>query len=303
MQLVQRKSGVGYYDTHLWLPKTHIAEMQIASALTYDRGEFKAPIRAWREERDHFVVPRNYMLPGALPRLPFPVFDSRIRSFPRVDWKSNVKLDAKNLQKTFQREGNAALLRNFDGILCLRCGAGKTIVGIHSASLLHVPTLVLVDTADLAEQWEEEVLEFTDLKKEDIGRVGGGKFDWQKPFTIAVIHTIAARASEHRLPLEMLSFFGLLMPDECHLLGAPYFNLAVPPFHGRRWGLSATPRRNDDYDSLLRYTMGEVLYQYLEPELIPQVYFKQLYTKIDYADVKTQEAIQDVKGEVHLRKM
>ena len=75
-----------------------------------------------------------------------------------------------------------------------------------------------------------------------------------------------------------------MIPDECHVVGAPWINRAIPPFQGRRWGLSATPNRVDQFNSLLRYTMGEVVYTYLEPELIPKVYFKRMNTKLDLSD-------------------
>lgn len=302
MKLVVRRPRVAYLDSHLWLPKTHISPMQLTASLCYEVVN-KDPIIAWKEERDHYVVPRNFLLPGQIQTLKYPVYDARLRSFPYVSIKSKVTLDRQSPDKTIQRDASAALLRSHDGILCLRCGAGKTVVGIHSSTLLHVPVLVMVDNLGLAEQWLEEVLDLTDLKEDDVGFIGAGKFNWEKPFTIAVFNSLASKATKELIPPEMVQHFGLVMPDETHIVGAPWVNRAIPPFHGRRWGLSATPHRNDQYDSLLRYTMGEVVYTYLEPEQIPKVYFKRMRTIVDMKDPVVAEAVNDKTGEFHHMKL
>lgn len=89
-----------------------------------------------------------------------------------------------------------------------------------------------------------------------------------------------------------------LLVHNCHILGAPYFNSAIPLFPGRRWGLSATPRRNDHYDSLIEYTIGRVAYEFLLPELVPNVYFLRLETRIPPTK-KAREAVSDMNGEFH----
>lgn len=298
MKAVIRRPDRAYVDSHLWLPKSYVSEMQLSAALNYDLVD-KEPVVAWQEERHHYVVPRNFMAPGAFEKMPFPVYDTRLRSFPYVSIKSKVTLDHQDPSKTIQRDASAALLNAHDGILCLRCGAGKTIVSIHSATLLHVPILVLVDNAGLAEQWTEEILEFTDLKDKDIGQIGGGKYDWQKPFCVAIYNTLAGQATKGVIPNEVIQHFGAVLIDEAHIAGAPWINRSVPPFHGRRWALSATPKRNDQFDSLLRYTVGEIVYSFLEPELIPKVYFKHLKTTINMKDPAVKEAVTDTKGEFH----
>lgn len=219
MQLVQRRAGVGYYDTHLWLPKTHVSEMQLRSSLIYDLGRDKAPLEAWSSQPEHYLVPRNYILPGALNQLPFPVYDTRLRSYPRVSIRSRVTLDAKDPSKTIQREASAALLATHDGILCLRCGAGKTATGIHSAAQLNVPVLVIVNNLGLAEQWIEEVLALTDLKEADIGFIGDGELNWQKPLVLALVQSLASQVRNGTVPAGMAEHFGVIIADECFPAG------------------------------------------------------------------------------------
>jgi superfamily II DNA or RNA helicase len=304
MDILKRDPRKAYLSNTLALPKTDVAELQLHGALTYDLGPTKEPFRAWTVDRDHYLVPRNYILTSSLAQLPFPVVDARLRVFPRITYRSKVTLDFKNPDQSYQRDGVAALLAVNDGILCLRCGGGKSVCAIDAVQRLHTPGLILVNDAGLAEQWTEEILEFTDLKREDIGFVGNGEFIWQKKLCIGLVQTLASRIQKGTLPRGMVEHFGVVVPDECHTTAGPaYFNLAITPFHGRRWGLSATPRREDSFDSLLRYTIGRVVYSYLMPEMRPLIYFRRLPTTINMADKAVRKAINDCSGEEHVIKL
>lgn len=302
MRLIRRDPDAAYLDTWLWLPKSRVAEEQISSALRYFDERTKSPITAWRDEPHHFRVPRNFVSSEALGGLPFPVYDTRFKAFPKVTFKSNVVLDAQEPTKTYQRDGSAALLNTHDGILCLRCGAGKTVVSLHSAAQLNHPILVIVQDKGLAKQWAEEIEWVLGIPQHEIGRVGGdgAPFNWERPICIAVINTLAIRARDNTLPVEMTRHFGTIIIDEAHTMGAPFFNLGVPPFHGRRWGLSATPLREDGFDSLLRYTMGQVIYTYLIPDLRPKVFFQRLPTRLNLSDPNVVAATHDISGKLHI---
>jgi superfamily II DNA or RNA helicase len=299
MKFVRRDPGAAYLDNWLWLPKTRLSELQVRSAFLYPNPRSTEPVLAFHEERHHWRIPRNFMTPEALATLPYPVYDVRFRSFPRVQFRSRVVLDSKEPSKDYQRRGSAALLAVRDGILCLRCGAGKTVVALHSAAQLGVPFLILINDKGLARQWRNEIEWALGLSKDDIGQCFDNKFDWHHPVTIASVQTISQRAADGRLPPEMAHHFGLVIPDEAHVMGAPKFSTAVPPFHGRRWGLSATPVREDGFDSLLRYVMGPVVYTYLEPDLRPKVIFRRLGTRVNFSKQEVFDATHDVGGELH----
>lgn len=302
MKFVAREPGVGYVDNWLWLPRSRVSHNQLRSALTYYDLRKDQPVVVLEDEPHHFRVPRNYFPATLFGKLPYPVVDLRPHiSFPRVDLHSRVVLDAREQGKTYQRDGCAALLSCYDGILCLRCGAGKTVVALHTASLLKVPILVVVDDKSLAIQWMEEIEEFLGVPRQDIGRVGGdgSHFDWERPITVALIQTLAGRAVEGRLPPEFLRHPGVLLLDEAHVVGAPHFSKALPPFWGRRWGLSATPHREDGFDSLLRYTIGPVVYTYLQPDLKPLVYFRGLPTQLNLSDPAVRREVFDKSNKFH----
>lgn len=305
MDFLRKDPHAAYFNNQLWLPRSFVSEQQMRGALTYDLGNDKDPFEAYAAEAHHYLVPRNYIDPRTLGGLPFPVIDARLRTFPRIKFTSHVILDAKSPGQTYQREAVAALLANNDGVLCLRCGAGKTVVCIHALSRLETPALVLVNDKGLAEQWVEEIIEFTNLQREDIGFIGDGEFRWEgKPITLALVQTVAGRVRAGTLPREVVEWFGVVVADEAHTTAGPaFFGLALKPFHGRRYGLSATPRREDAFDSLLRYSLGRVIYTYLEPELTPLIYFRRLPTKLNLRDVFVQNAVTDISGELHLQRL
>lgn len=300
MKLLRPDPAAVYLSRDLWLPKSRVREEQVQRALTFlhprDPTKF---VRAFRHTPTHWLVPRNMYEPDMLQRIG-PLHDLRRTEFPHVSLKSSVILDKREPDKTFQAESSAALLNTYDGILCLRCGGGKTAVGLHSAAQLNVPILVVVDDRGLAVQWREAIETYLGVTV--VGQVGDGKFDWEHDITIATVQTLAKRAQDGTLPLEMLYHFGVLLIDEAHIMGAPFFNLAVPPFFGRRWALSATPTRGDSFDPLLRYTMGPIVYQYLKHVLRPKVVFRRLSTRLANT-AEVYEATRDSTGELHNGKL
>jgi superfamily II DNA or RNA helicase len=300
MRFARRDPGIGYLDNWLWIPKTHMSQLQVTNTFSYVSPKMEV-IDAWVGEPHHFRVPRSYVSSAALGSMPFPIYDARFKNFPTVDIRSNVTLDSKEPSKTYQRDGSAALLAAYDGILCLRCGAGKTVVALHTAAQLKVPILVLVTNKGLARQWMDEITQFLNIPTEEIGRIGGdgSPFDWERPITVGMVQTITSRVAAGTLPPEMTRHFGVVICDEAHLMGAPYFNTAVPPFHGRRWGLSATPTRDDGFDSLLRYTVGGVVYSYLIPDLKPTVFFRRLPTRPDFNKRDVVDRTHDVSKNLH----
>lgn len=306
MKFILRDPEAAYLDTHLWLPKKYWSDQQLKQALQYYLPRTNELLFVFDEVAHHYKVPRNFLSWGSFGMLPYPVYDTRFTDFPRVEFKSSVVLDAREPDKTYQREAVAALLKTHDGILTLRCGAGKTVVALHTASLLNMPILIIVSDKGLAKQWVEEIETHLGIPSEEIGRIGGDKspFRWKgTKVTVAIVNTLALRVQDGTLPVEMTKYFGVIIPDEAHLMAAPFFNLALPPFHGRRWGLSATPAREDGFDSLLQYTIGNVVYQYLMPDLVPVVYFRHLPTILDTSDRDVADRVNDSTGALHFGRL
>jgi superfamily II DNA or RNA helicase len=142
------------------------------------------------------------------------------------------------------------------GVIVLPTGSGKTVVAMAAISELNAPTIVLVPTIDLMEQWRVR------LRKEfhvEIGAYGGGE-NTCKAITVSTYDSAYLRAEE------LGNKFVLAIFDEVHHLPAPSYSqigeLFVAPF---RMGLTATYMREDEGHNALPRLVGNVVYE-LEPE-------------------------------------
>jgi len=134
------------------------------------------------------------------------------------------------------------------GTVVLPCGAGKTMVGLGIMSLVSSNTLILCPNVIGVAQWMEELVDKTDVKREDIGEYTGDKKEI-KPITITTYQILTWRPSrDGEFPhFELFSSrnWGLIIYDEVHLLPAPIFRVTASLQARRRLGLTATLVRED----------------------------------------------------------
>ncbi|KMQ50905.1 DNA repair helicase [Chitinispirillum alkaliphilum] len=137
------------------------------------------------------------------------------------------------------------------GIVVLPCGAGKTVVGLYTMSLLKRRTLVLVTNVTAARQWKREMLDKTDLSSDDIGEYSG-EVKEIKPVTLATyqILTYRRKKTDPFIHYEIFNSenWGLIIYDEVHLLPAPVFKFTAQIQARRRLGLTATLIREDGHE-------------------------------------------------------
>jgi superfamily II DNA or RNA helicase len=130
------------------------------------------------------------------------------------------------------------------GIVVLPTGAGKTVVALKAISLAERPSLIVVPTLDLLNQWYNRL---TDSYGIEIGIVGQGVCDIRDI-------TVITYQSAYRRMGEIGARFGLLILDEVHHMTAPHWaeiaRLAIAPF---RLGLTATydPRASKELNQLI----------------------------------------------------
>lgn len=135
--------------------------------------------------------------------------------------------------RTYQREAlrawNAAGRR---GVVVLPTGSGKTRVAIAAMARMGVPTLCLVPTRVLVDQWCDEIGAH---QGHPIGRYGDGKRD------LAPV-TVSTYASALRHMHELGNRFDLLVVDEAHHFGSGTHDEALEMCTApARLGLTATP--------------------------------------------------------------
>jgi superfamily II DNA or RNA helicase len=151
-------------------------------------------------------------------------------------------------------------------ILQLAPGTGKTVISIYAISELKMKTLILVHIKGLIEQWNDRLLQFTDISEDNIARLSSKTFkeDLSKPIILSTAQTFISLLKRQRDEfLEELNNakLGVFISDECHTTsGAPTFSdcsIFVPAVH--TYGLSATPKRSDGNLDIIEYHLGKIV--------------------------------------------
>lgn len=154
--------------------------------------------------------------------------------------------------REYQREALDAWRDAGDrGVLELPTGAGKTVIAIRAMVELGVPTLVVVPTVDLLNQWQRELEAEFDVP---IGRFGGGE-QRQEAITVSTYDSAYLKAEDIGDAFEFVVF------DEVHHLGGEGYRdvarlLAAPA----RLGLTATFERPDDAHETVAELIGDRVY-------------------------------------------
>ncbi|MDY0063418.1 MAG: DEAD/DEAH box helicase [Myxococcota bacterium] len=163
--------------------------------------------------------------------------------------------DLRQPLRDYQAEAVDALCAARQGLGVAPCGAGKTQIGVATIQRLGRSALVLVHTQDLVDQWRERIRTVLGL---EAGVVGGGKRDVQ-PVTVATVQTLDRWSAA-----EVERFgagFGVVIVDEAHHGPARTYRRLLALLSCRyRYGLTATPERDDGLTPLLGWTFGPILH-------------------------------------------
>lgn len=264
---------------------------QLRSALTMKpvvAAEFSAgvePFPIYYESPSRWYVPRfwgleNFGEPDAdvrqegLPLRPELRFSKELRSeqYPIVD---------------------AFAAGDYNGLICVPCGYGKTFMAIWLACQLRRRFLIVVHQEFLASQWKKE-LEGS-VPGIRVGILQGSKAQLGPEYDccICMLQTVAGR----EWAADAFSGFGFTIFDECHHLGAEHFSRALMSIQTKKMlGLSATPDRMDGLDRVFLWYLGPVRYQIRVRDPDESVSVRVLrFTSADpaYADEPT-----DCRGEI-----
>lgn len=296
-----------YVTNNLLLPKQAINTPVIKAALTFqlnddepvldeDTGEVigirPRTLKMWDENQTHLIVPRNFIHYSQ-----YRDFKCEFVEVPQPRYERARIDDRITLRDEEQHAAYNALLENTSGTLNLSCGKGKTVIALKAAAAFKVPTIVVVNTTALLEQWREEIRNH--LNVDSIGTLQGTNHDWKfHPIVIAMVHTLSNRRDAW--PMSFRRRFGLVMYDEGHHMSAPVFVQSADLFYGRRYSLTATAQRTDGLEVIYQYHLGRVVHSNLSQELVPTTIFHTLKWMMPYGD---KGLITDRNGEVSTPKV
>lgn len=157
---------------------------------------------------------------------------------------------------TLQDTAARAILNRDIGVLSAATAFGKTVVAASIIASRKTNTLILVHRRELMEQWQERLQTFLEVPKQAIGMIGGGKNKRTGIIDIAVIQSLNYKGDVK----PFVSEYGQVIVDECHHVSAYSFEQVLREVQARYvFGLTATPKRQDGQEAIVRFQLGPVL--------------------------------------------
>ncbi len=215
----------------------------------YTRG-IEPRLYFYEESEDKLVCPR-----GAATQI-YKICHNQAESIEFID----ARLTLEPVDFTFDGEltplqlpaVKSCLKKDF-GLLESPTGSGKTTMALYMIAERKQPSLIVVHTKELLNQWMERIEQFLNIPKSEIGVIGSGKFRIGEKITVAMIQTLYKKACE------VANHIGHVVVDECHRCPSRTFTEALTTFDAKfMTGLTATIWRRDKLSKVIFWHIGDV---------------------------------------------
>jgi len=175
------------------------------------------------------------------------------------------KLNFTGTLRAYQENIVSKCMEKTVGVIEAMTGSGKTITFIKLIFERKVPTLILVNTVELAEQTRKVFLKFTNATNNDIGFIGSGQFNLA-PITIC-LHQTMAHLNDEKYKL-LNNTYGMVIADEVHIVAAKTYYETMNKLKAKyKYGFSATLKRTDGLTPVIYYATGPKIYTVPKDEL------------------------------------
>ncbi|MBF0459112.1 MAG: DEAD/DEAH box helicase [Nitrospirae bacterium] len=155
-----------------------------------------------------------------------------------------------------QKKALDAILSKKYGVLCAPTGSGKTVIGLAAIAKRQQPTLIIVHTKELLQQWQARAGQYLGLSKDEIGLIGDGHKRIGDRLTIGIKNTLVNVIDEIK------DLFGSVVVDEAHHCPAASFTDIVSRLSAAYMlGLSATPYRKDRLTRVIYFYLGDKIHE------------------------------------------
>lgn len=157
-----------------------------------------------------------------------------------------------------QEDALESLLSQKIGILAATTGFGKTVVAAALIAKRKVNTLIIVHRKQLMDQWRERLAVFLNIAPTLIGQIGGGKNNPNYMIDLAMIQSLNYGGTVK----ETIKKYGQVIVDECHHFAAFSFEKVLKEVESTYvLGLTATPKRKDKLERIMKMQLGPIRYQ------------------------------------------
>ncbi len=276
------------------LASVHNPEFHQREQLRLSTWNIPRMVRCYEEDLDRLYLPRG-LLDDAVKVIE--AAGSRLEVDDRRPVSPTKAFTFTGELSFAQEKAVAELARHDVGVLVAPTGAGKTVMACALIARLATPTLVLVHTKPLAEQWRQRFGDLLGLHKREIGQLGAGRTRRSGVVDLVTLQTLARRQDA----AAVFEGYGLVVVDECHHLPAVTFERSVRRATNRRWvGLTATPRRRDGLEGILHMQLGPVRHTVSEDVTATVLIRRDLVVHDTLVDLDAAEdaAVQTILGQV-----
>ena len=167
------------------------------------------------------------------------------------------------------------MLENETGILHAATAFGKTVVCCDMIARRGISTLILVDRADLMNQWIKRLDEFLDIdeelpeyqtktgrtrkRKSLIGNLQGARDTLTGIVDVAMIRSLKKKDGFH----PMLKEYAQVYFDECHHAASESAIEVLQEINAKYvYGVTATPKRGDGKEKINEFLLGPIRYRF-----------------------------------------
>jgi len=197
------------------------------------------------------------------------------RVLPRP--KHRFKFWYKQLRR-FQKKAVKVMLRRGYGVLKSAPRTGKTVMAAALIAALKTRTLILAHQDDLVKQFYETLLDpqFTNIAKLEeengwtIVKIGKKINDFSKgTVVITNYQKFITKLGKKRLK-KIMRAFGCIIIDETHRGNADGYSRVINSFQAKyRFGLTATPKRKDKKEFIIRHIIGPITHETTAKPMTP----------------------------------
>lgn len=282
------------------------SDNETAHGWKYNIEEFKV-FKSWINGQDEYFIEDLYNFNQYWENL---TFKSQVIDIPRAIRNKLIKLAPSDIeevhifnnifdevddvdpepQRSFElRDYQKEAINNWidagkRGIFEMATGTGKTFTSLGCLDVVKkecssnydpLLTVIVMPTAHLVDQWEEDVLKFD---FDVVIKAYSANSSWKKDLpdylldlsigelenvVILTTHTTAS-GSEFRDMVKECGVDSFLIVDEVHGIGSKTHKLALEPFYNYRLGVSATPERwmDDVGNEAIFSFFGDIVYKF-----------------------------------------